>query len=260
MRWATVVAAAWLGGCGGEGNGPKGPADPPPPSNVWRGALTGLELTLKSDKSVYRAGETARVELSIRNLSGADLALTPEMREVLSQLEITIYNLTAMMRAPVSIREAVGEVLKPAEVLSYAAEVPVERMRLYATPPASGGTHRQLFAVNGPSLPGIHTGNIRSAKSRALHSAYLKMFTNGNIELAVEVDFGPTPALSAEYGEISVKFKPGVTDLDAEKVFRKYGLFVRRSVPAWIVYAPAGRSIEDTVKALAGEPEVEGAR
>ena len=260
MRWATFLVAALLGGCGGEGKGPKGPADPPPPSKIWRGALAGLELTLKADKSVYRAGETARVELSIRNLSGADVALTPEMREVLSQLEIMIYNLSAMMRAPVSPRDPVGEVLKPSAVIFYAADVSVERMGLYATPPASGGVHRQSFAVNAPSLPGIHTGDIRSAKSRALHSAYLKMFANGNIEIAVELDFGTKPPLAADYAEIAVTFKPGVKDHVAEAVIAKHGLYVRRSVPGWILYVPGGRSKEETVKALAAESSIEAVR
>lgn len=251
-----------LGGCGGAGDaGPRAAADPPPPSLRWRGAMAGVELQLQADRSVVRVGEDVRIELAIRNLSGGELALTPPMREVLSRLEILVFNLSAMIRLAVEPELAVGGALPAGAELRYAAKVPAERLRLYSTPPAGGGMHRQLFVVSGPSLPGTQSQDVRGNKKlQELHVAYLRMLASGQIEIALQADFGPGPALAADYGEIELRFKPGTAVERVEEIIRKHGLYVRRSIPNWIVYAPADRTVANAARALAAEPDVEAAK
>lgn len=262
MRRAAAVAAILLARCGGGGGAGAGAAaDPPPPSLRWRGSTAGLELQLQADRSVVRAGEVVRIELAIRNLSGAEIALTPPMREVLSRLEISVFNLSAMIRQAVEPTPVVGSALPAGAQLRYLVEIPAERLRLYSTPPAGGGAHRQPFVVSGPSLPGTESKDVRGNKKlQDLHGAFLRMLTSGQIEIAAQANFDRADAPAADYRQIELRFKAGTPVERVEEVIRKHGLFVRRSVPGWIVYTPASRTIEEAVRGLAGEPEVEAAK
>jgi hypothetical protein len=223
--------------------------------------MAGLEIELRADRSVYRAGENVRIELAIRNLSGGDLALSPPMREVLSRLELSVFNLSAMIRLAVEPGSPAEATFPAGAELRYAAEVPAERLRLYSTPPAGGGAHRQAFVVSGPSLPGAQAKDVRGNKKlQELHAAYLRMLASGQIEIALQLDFGAAPALAADYGEIELRFKAGTAVERAEEIIRRHGLYVRRSMPNWVVYAPADRAAEEAVRALQAEPEVEAAK